>query len=357
MAESAPGRISVIIANYNYGAFVGQAIESALALDWDDVEVIVVDDGSTDDSREVIARFEDRVTVLHQENATQRVARNRGYAVSTGDVVIHLDSDDVLFPELPHELARVWRPGISKVQFQMLRIDEDGQSLGSVFPHFREEPTPEQVRAWADRTSAYPTPPGSGNAYSRSLLDRIFPLDDSCGAATDSACLAVAPFLGDVVTVVRPLVGYRVHGSNTSDLVVDLGKFPRAVERARQRYEYSSRVRGVRPDARHRPLRRSRPLLELRVASYRVRREDRPIPGEGFSRLLWDILRSPVHTGPESALKRAQVLTWSLLTLVSPTWLALRLVHLRFRRDRPLLVGRVFGSDAATRRPRLRTRS
>ncbi|GAB4082288.1 glycosyltransferase family 2 protein [Modestobacter muralis] len=346
-----PGRISVIIANYNYGRFVGKAIESALALDWDDMEIIVVDDGSTDDSREVIARFEDRVTIIHQENSTQRVARNRGYAVSTGDVIIHLDSDDVLFPSLARELARVWRPGISKVQFQMLRIDEEGRSLGSVFPPFTEEPTPEQVRAWADQTSAYPTPPGSGNAYSRALLDRIFPLDDSCGAATDSACLAVAPFLGDVVTVAKPLVGYRVHGANTSDLVADLGRFPRAIERARQRYEYASRVRGLRPDPGHRPLRRSRPLLELRVASYRVRRQDRPLAGEGFARLLWDALRSPVHAGPEPAVKRAQVLIWSVLTLVAPARLAERLVDLRFRRDRRAMVGRVLGLTGRAPRP------
>ena len=336
-------RITVIIANYNYGRFVGQAIDSALGLDWDDVEVIVVDDGSTDDSREVIARFADRVTIIHQENSTQRVARNCGYAVSTGDVIIHLDSDDVLFPSLPRELARVWRPGISKVQFQMLRIDEEGDSLGSVFPDFTEEPTPEQVRTWAEETSAYPTPPGSGNAYSRSLLDQIFPLDDSCGAATDSACLAVAPFLGDVITVVKPLVGYRVHGANTSDLVADLGRFPRAIERARQRYEYASRVRGLRPDPDHGPLRRSRPLLELRVASYRVRRQDRPLAGDGFARLLWDALRSPVHPGPEPASKRAQVLVWSVLTLISPPRLAERLVLLRFRRDRRGLVNRVLG--------------
>jgi hypothetical protein len=204
----------------------------------------------------------------------------------------------------------------------MLRIDEDGASLGSVFPHFPEEPTPEQVRVWAERTTAYPTPPGSGNAYSRSVLDLIFPLDDSCGAATDSACLAVAPFLGDVVTVAKPLVGYRVHGANISDLLADPGKFPRAVERARQRYEYASRVRGVRPDPDHGPLRRSRPLLELRVASYRVRPQDRPLVGEGFTRLLWDTLRSPVHSGPESARKRAQVLVWSLLTLVTPRGVA-----------------------------------
>ncbi len=327
-------RISVVIANHDYGRFVGQAIESALALDWDDVEVIVVDDGSTDDSREVIARYEDRVTAIYQDNATQRVARNRGYERVTGDVVIHLDSDDVLLPGLGRALARVWRPGVSKVQVQMLRIGEDGASLGTVFPRFCREPSPAEIRRWAEETTAYPTPPGSGNAYARAYLDRLFPVDDSCGPATDSALLAAAPFLGDVVTVAQPLVGYRVHGANTSDLLRDPRKFPRAVERARQRYEYSCRVRGVPADLGCAPLRRSRPLLELRIASARLRPQDHALPGDTRRRLLWDVLRSPFHTGPEPGLQRIQVLTWCLLTLVAPTPAARRLVRMRYRRDR-----------------------
>lgn len=337
-------RISVIIANHNYGQFVGEAIESALALDWHDVEVIVVDDGSTDDSRDVIARYEDRVIAIYQDNATQRVARNRGYERATGDVVIHLDSDDVLFPGIGVALARVWRPGVSKVQFPMLRIDERGASLGSVFPRFAREPSPQEVRAWAERTTAYPTPPGSGNAYARAFLDRLFPLDDSCGPATDSALLAAAPFLGDVVTVVEPLVGYRVHGTNTSDLLRDPGRFPRAVERARQRYEFAGRIRGVPVDPGCAPMRRSRPLLELRVASARLRPQDRPLTGESRHRLLWDVLRSPVHCGPEPALQRAQVVVWCLLTLVAPRSMAGSLVRMRFRHDRqPIrrLTGRI----------------
>jgi cellulose synthase/poly-beta-1,6-N-acetylglucosamine synthase-like glycosyltransferase len=57
-------RISVVISNYNYADFVGAAIESALGLDWPDVEVVVVDDGSTDESLKVIEIYTERVTVL-----------------------------------------------------------------------------------------------------------------------------------------------------------------------------------------------------------------------------------------------------------------------------------------------------
>jgi len=67
-------RLSVIIPNYNYDQYVGAAIESALAIDWPDVEIIVVDDGSTDNSRAVIEAFGSKITAIFQENASQAAA-------------------------------------------------------------------------------------------------------------------------------------------------------------------------------------------------------------------------------------------------------------------------------------------
>src|SRR5688500_13008245 len=123
-------RLSVVIANYNYERYVGTAIESALALQWEDVEVVVVDDGSTEGSQAGIERYGDRVEVLFTENAGQRVAANRGFARTTGDVVVFLDADDVLPPDLPTRLAEAWGPTVSKAQFRMQRIDEAGRPQG-----------------------------------------------------------------------------------------------------------------------------------------------------------------------------------------------------------------------------------
>lgn len=81
-------RLSINIPNYNYGRYVRSAIESALHVDWSDVEVIVVDDGSTDDSWDVISAFGDQVIAVRQSNSGPRVACNEGFARSTGDVVI-----------------------------------------------------------------------------------------------------------------------------------------------------------------------------------------------------------------------------------------------------------------------------
>lgn len=326
-------RLSVIIANHNYEQYVALAIQSALDLRWGDLEVIVVDDGSTDGSRAVIEGFSDRVKVLLTENASQRVAANRGYAMSTGDVVVFLDSDDVLPPDLPERLATVWNPTVSKVQFQMQRIDRAGALIGTPFPTYRPVPTAADIKRWARTTTAYPTPPGSGNAYARWFLDRIFPIEAEAGDASDSACLAAAPFFGDVVSLPGVVVGYRQHGANDSDLLKDDLRFPREVARARARWRYAQRVQGTSIDRiDERPLFRSRELLQLRVASRRVAPDARPLPDDSWARMLLDSLRAPFQIGPESMLRRLVVSIWCIALLVAPSPLARPLLTARYGR-------------------------
>jgi glycosyltransferase involved in cell wall biosynthesis len=328
-------RLSVIIPNYNYGEFVGDAVTSALAVDWPDREVIVVDDGSTDNSGEVLAAFGDQITLISQANAGPRVACNRGFAESSGDVVIFLDSDDVLGPSIAREVAQVWRPGLSKVQVQMRRIDRAGNVRGQPFPKYPFTPTPEQIRHWMSATSAYPTPPGSGNVYARSFLSRLFPLDDRCGDATDSACLAAAPYLGDVVTIPKPLVSYRVHGNNRSSLLVDPARFTKQIDRAYQRDRFAREMSG-RADAEGdtarcvEALRRGRHLLQMRIAERRVCSGAAPIPTDRRLRMAWDSIADIFAPGPESMTHRLAVSAWCLATLVAPRALARRLIEWRF---------------------------
>jgi glycosyltransferase involved in cell wall biosynthesis len=326
-------RLSVVITNYNYEQYLPMAIRSALDLRWDDIEVIVVDDGSTDGSRTVIEGFGDQVLVLLTENASQRVAANRGYAMSTGDVVVFLDSDDVLPPELPSRLARAWSPSVSKVQFQMQRIDERGQSIGLPFPRYCPVPTTDDIRRWMTTTSAYPTPPGSGNAYARWFLDQIFPLQPEVGDASDSACLAAAPLLGEVVSVPGVVVGYRQHSGNDSDLIKNDLRFPREVARARARWRFARQAGGEPADqVDERPLFRSRELLQLRIASRRVAPRMRPLPNDSWARMMLDSLRSPFHIGPESCGRRVLIAAWCLAMLVAPSPAARRLLMARYGR-------------------------
>ena len=323
-------RLSVVIPNYNYDEYVAVAIESALAVEWSDVEVIVVDDGSTDGLLSIIQEYADRVTVVTQQNSGPREACNAGFARSTGDVVIFLDSDDVLDPSIAIELSAVWRVGVSKIQVQMERIDRQGASVGSIFPRFDNVPDPATIRHWMRRTSAYPTPPGSGNAYSREFLVQLFPVDGRCGDAADSACLAAAPFLGDVLTIPLPLVSYRVHGENRSNLVADPNRFTRQVERAYQRQLFAVEVSGDSPARPLAALFRGRPLLQMRVAERRMVGGPVPIPTDGRWRMLGDAFASIAAPGPESFAQRILIAGWCIAVLAAPRPLAHRLVRRRF---------------------------
>ena len=322
-------RLSVVIPNYNYERFVGSAIDSALALDWPDVEVVVVDDGSTDASRTVISGYGSRVRVIYQSNAGPRMACNAGFAASTGEVVVFLDSDDVLDSSLAREIAAVWHPAVSKVQVQMQRIDADGHPVGSAFPPFRRPPTPRQIRHWMTTTTAYPTPPGSGNAYARWFLAQLFPLDDRCGDATDSACLAAAPFLGDVVTVAKPLVRYRWHGGNRSSLTDNVGRLPALLQRALQRYRFVQQLSSSSGDDSLAPLFRSRHLLQMRVAEHRALGGESSLPTDSRLRMLRDSFGNIVAPGPEPVWLRTVILGWCLLTLAAPAPMARWLVRRR----------------------------
>jgi glycosyltransferase involved in cell wall biosynthesis len=99
-------RVSVVIPSFNMGWCVAQAVESVLSQDHPDVQVIVVDDGSTDDTAQRLAPFGRRIEVLRQPNRGLAAARNAGARHATGDYLVFLDADDLL---LPGKLSAQWQ--------------------------------------------------------------------------------------------------------------------------------------------------------------------------------------------------------------------------------------------------------
>ena len=88
--------ISVVIPNFNYRRFVAEAVESVFQQGGSGWEVIVVDDGSTDGSREVLSGFGEKIRLILQENRGPAAARNRGATQARGEYLLFLDSDDLL---------------------------------------------------------------------------------------------------------------------------------------------------------------------------------------------------------------------------------------------------------------------
>ena len=323
---------SIIISNYNYAPFLRQAIESALAVDWLDVEVIVVDDGSTDGSRDIIRSYGTRVIPVFQENSGQLAAYEAGFALSRGGFIIFLDSDDLLEPQIMREAAAVWYDGVSKVQVQMRVIDRDGRPSGSIFPPFYVVPSPQEIRRWVLGTSAYPTPPGSGNIFSRAMVRKILPARDRFDYAGDSYTLAAAPVLGDVVTIPKPLARYRVHGRNDGAMLeIDPPKFSGELRRAQNRFAY---MRGLaeKEGLHAEPLATHFSLANVpyRVSSFRLNRNQHPIEGDSAVRILSDTVRAAVRPQGLTAGARVSVLIWSLAVIAAPLGIARALIRWRF---------------------------
>jgi glycosyltransferase involved in cell wall biosynthesis len=92
-------RVSVVIPAYNRAHFLPEVVESALAQTYRDFEVIVIDDGSTDNTPEVASRFPPAVRYYRQENQGLSAVRNKGIELARGEYIIFLDSDDVLLKD------------------------------------------------------------------------------------------------------------------------------------------------------------------------------------------------------------------------------------------------------------------
>jgi len=103
VTDAAP-LVSIVIPAYNHARFLADAIDSVLAQDYPRVELIVIDDGSTDETPEILKRYKSRAAITHQENCGQAAALNRGWESSSGAYIGYLSADDVLDP---NAVARV----------------------------------------------------------------------------------------------------------------------------------------------------------------------------------------------------------------------------------------------------------
>jgi glycosyltransferase involved in cell wall biosynthesis len=213
-AESDP-LVSIIVDNFNYARFIRAAIDSALAQSYAPVEVIVVDDGSTDNSRDLISSYGNRVSAVFKPNGGHASAFNAGFRASRGSIVMFLDADDSLLPTAVEEVVRAWHPGTAKAQFVLAHIDADGRALGAIVPFLPAQMPDGDIRASILDAGGYVGVPTSGNAFARTVLDRILPLPESqWRQAADTSLEIIAPFLGDVISLRKTLGCYRVHESN-----------------------------------------------------------------------------------------------------------------------------------------------
>jgi glycosyltransferase involved in cell wall biosynthesis len=211
--------VSVIIPTYNRARDVCSAVDSVLAQRFDDLEVIVVDDGSTDETQELLERrYGDRIVYVYQENQERCVARNTGIHHSSGTYVAFLDSDDV------------WLPDKLAAQMDMAgRYPEAGLLYGRVFPidsdgrwHLREaemvgwgEPEASRIFDRLVMVNVIPTPTV---VVKRESLDRVGLFDKAFSYCEDWDLWLRIAFHYDVVFVPGAVAGARVYDDIPSRL-------------------------------------------------------------------------------------------------------------------------------------------
>lgn len=213
--------VSILINNYNYGSFIREAIDSALNQTYPYIEVIVVDDGSTDNSSEIISSYGNRIIPVLKENGGQASAFNRGFAVSQGEIIFFLDSDDVFHPDKVKTILDVLSTKMVSnrriMVYHLLEcVDKNGASLGHQIPVSLFN-VPPNLYHYACQYKFFPcaSAPTSGIAISRELATRIFPIPEKgVRTSADEFIIRPALLIGEVHGVNSVLSKYRIHGKN-----------------------------------------------------------------------------------------------------------------------------------------------
>jgi glycosyltransferase involved in cell wall biosynthesis len=210
---------SIVVNNYNYGRFIAQAIDSALQQTWPDVEVIVVDDGSTDDSRDVIAKYGQRITPIIQRNGGQASAVNAGYRASHGEIVLFLDADDLLDHDVVSAAVEKFAadPQVVQTQWPLVEIDRDGVPTGRLVPGLPLAEGDSLETVVRRGPYSHTTSPTSGNAWSRGYLEQVMPVADYGDRhGADAYLCLLAPVYGRIACLGEPHGFYRTHDLNFS---------------------------------------------------------------------------------------------------------------------------------------------
>lgn len=202
-------RISVVIANYNYGRFLRDAIDSVLAQRYENLEVLVVDDGSTDESRSILESYRGRVRPVLQENRGVSAARNRGIAESTSPLIAFLDSDDLWHPDkLERQVEQLDDPDVGMVYTGLRYIDSNGRELGRTLLGSSGNVLEELVLLRGPGVPAS----GSGALIRREVFERVGLFDTSLSTSADWDMWRRIACHYAIELVREPLVFYRQHG-------------------------------------------------------------------------------------------------------------------------------------------------
>jgi hypothetical protein len=313
--------LTVVVVNHDYERFLSAAIDSALDQQDAAVEVVVVDDGSTDGSRALLERYGARIRTVLQANAGQAAAFNAGFAVARGDLILFLDADDLLEPDLAARAIAAFQrePSLVRATFRLGIVDEAGRPTGELMPA-SDLPLPvgdvrRRVLTYGDDLA---WPPTSGNVFAAWALRRVMPLPVEQDRIDADAWLhPTIPLVGRVTALARVGGAYRAHGANQAfRSVADIDRSRRVIVktlRVRRRVDALSQSLGY-----GRPAARSVTIAAHRMLSLRLGGPGHPIAGDGLVRAARDGIAGAWRRDDVAVGRRVAYAIWFAAMLVAP---------------------------------------
>jgi glycosyltransferase involved in cell wall biosynthesis len=205
---------TVLIDAYNYGEYIEEAVSSAVAQDFpaEEREILVVDDGSTDDTQERLRKYGVAIRYLQKPNGGQASAFNFGFANARGEVIALLDADDVWMPE---KLGRMYEefqrhPAAGMVYHRVYLWN----SAGEISEDTYFIPISGRVTENRRMLLQYPMTGTSCLAFRRDALQKLLPVPESLRFQADAFLTALVIFVSEVAALPEFLGKYRLHGAN-----------------------------------------------------------------------------------------------------------------------------------------------
>ena len=279
------------------------------------MESIIVDDGSTDRSRALTEQYRDRCHFIFQEHQGQAATINRGYECSNGEIVLFLDSDDVLLPSAAERLVEAWKPGLSLLCFDLQAVNAAGHSLGiTLGPRVDLRLSPQEIfRDYGACSIA----PSSSSAYSRTALARFLPMDEILWRhGTHAYMNMLALVYGEVLNLDAVLGQRRMHGANESLTI--WSNIKHLQSRLSSQLELPAtiachaRANGLSLDPKGVQVRPG--LHKLRMLSWRLDSPNHPVNDDSRSQILRAGIKA-IWSFPTYAFRRSVFATFALLVL------------------------------------------
>jgi glycosyltransferase involved in cell wall biosynthesis len=214
--------VSILVSNFNYAHFASEAIESALGQSYSNVEFILCDDGSTDNSLEVFSHYaqqDSRIRVIAKENGGHSTGLNSAYGECKGEIICFLDTDDVYMKDKIELVVRTFQASSTCgcVVHRLSRVDARRRPRG-VQPLFAYLPDGWYGHALLKNGGVLDHMPGTlGLNFRREITEMIFPLpvNPPLNICPDMVLFRVAPLFTEIAAIPTPLAEVRQHGRNT----------------------------------------------------------------------------------------------------------------------------------------------